>query len=363
MTPYVRYHDEIETVEPDEQDLIDRIISVFRRGNDLVRQNYGRSVRGTHAKAHGLLRGELHPLESLPEHLRQGLFAEARSFPVIVRLSHAPGEFLDDRRMSMPRGMSLKILDVDGPKLPLHDGERTQDFVLDTGKVFNNPGLETFLAQIAPIQTMAPRLPDAVKESLSAVAQVGTEVLERVRVTSAVMNFLGHPQRHPLAEPFYSQAAIRFGDYVAKLRVAPVTPELVALRDCPFEPADENGLRTATVDYFKTNGAEFEVAVQLCTDLKRMPIENSNTEWPEEVSSYQPVARLIVPAQYAFSAARQAFVEEHLSFCPAHSLAAHRPLGAIMRARMRTYEAMARVRRFQNGIPIDEPLSIDEMPD
>lgn len=53
---------------------------------------------------------------------------------------------------------------------------------------------------------------------------------------------------------------------------------------------DENALRSAVTDYFRANPAEYEVAVQLCTDTKRMPIENASKEWSEQESPYRPVA-------------------------------------------------------------------------
>lgn len=53
-----------------------------------------------------------------------------------------------------------------------------------------------------------------------------------------------------------------------------------------------------------------------------MPVENSNAEWPEDESPYQPVAHLTFPVQDAYSSAWGAFVEDSLFFCPAHSLAA-----------------------------------------
>lgn len=56
-------------------------------------------------------------------------------------------------------------------------------------------------------------------------------------------------------------------------------------------------------------------------------------------------------------------MEGNLSFCPAHSLLAHRPLGSIMRARMRAYEALGAARRRDNGRPVREPRDIAEMPD
>lgn len=94
-----------------------------------------------------------------------------------------------------------------------------------------------------------------------------------------------------------------------------------------------------------------------------MPVENANKEWPEDESPYQPVARLIFPIQDAYSAARQSYVDDSLSFCPAHSLAAHRPLGSIMRARLQAYEVLGKARRQQNGDAIGEPRSMEGMPD
>lgn len=94
-----------------------------------------------------------------------------------------------------------------------------------------------------------------------------------------------------------------------------------------------------------------------------MPVENAAVEWPESESPYRAVARLVFPPQDAYSSGREVFVDEALSFCPAHSLAAHRPLGSIMRARMRAYEVLGNARRVDNARAPREPLSIAEMPD
>lgn len=111
---------------------------------------------------------------------------------------------------------------------------------------------------------------------------------------------------------------------------------------------------------FRDNPAEYEVGIQLCTDLERMPVENANAEWPEDESPYRPVARLILPPQEAFDARRQD-LDEELLFCPSHSLAAHRPLGSIMRARLKAYEVRGNARRQENGRSTKEPRSIEEL--
>lgn len=157
---------------------------------------------------------------------------------------------------------------------------------------------------------------------------------------------------------------IRYGDYVAKLVVVPVAPAQAALENAVLDTGkDPNALRTATVNYLREQDAVFEVRVQLCTNLDAMPVEKANTEWSEDESPYQTVARLLLPRQEAYSDARRAYGDDMLSFSPAHSLAAHRPLGSIMRARLRAYPEMSRHRRTVNGDPLTEPRSAEEMPD
>jgi hypothetical protein len=207
---------------------------------------------------------------------------------------------------------------------------------------------------------MAMPLPEGVKQAVSMTSRAANAALDAVGLNSANLDFYGHPFNHPLGEAYYSQCPFRYGDYMAKLRVRPDMPRLHDLLKANLTPADEDGLRTAIVEYFRGNPAEYEVGIQLCTDLERMPVENANAEWPEDESPYRPVARLTLPPQEAFDAARQA-LDEALLFCPSHSLAAHRPLGSVMRARLQAYEVLGNVRRRENGHPAKEPRDIGEL--
>ncbi len=362
MADYVRYSDDVETIEPEEQETFQKIIDAMGRGGEKVRAQRGFSPRTSHAKAHGLLKGSLRVQQNLPVHLRQGLFAEPRTYDVIARLSQNPGDLDDDREVSGPRGFSIKVMDVEGEMLPGHAKHTTQDWVLGTGPVFNAIGAKTFLAQIAPTERIAPEITQGVKGAVSTATRGANAALHAVGMHSAALDFLGHPFLHPLGETYYSQAPIRFGEYIAKLRLAPISPGLKALAGKPFKVEDYDGLRTAVAAYFENNDAKFELSVQLCTDLKTMPIENANVEWPEDESPYQAAAELTFPAQEAWSPARSAFVDEQLSFCPSHSLKAHRPLGSLMRARMAVYDVLSRRRREENGARVHEPRSVEEMP-
>ncbi len=360
MAVYTVYRDDIETVESDEQETHDKIIKLMTDGMHLVREKSGENVRISHAKAFGLLEGELLVREDLPPELAQGLFAHPGSYPVLVRLSTAPGEINDDSKMNTARGMAIKIFNVQGPKLPGHTAD-TQDFVLDTGKQFINSGAKAFLQTFKPNATIAPKLSDSVKGAVSDISRVTNAALNAVGLNSEKLDFFGHERKHPLAEEYYSQTAYRFGEYIAKLGVIPDTPGLKALFTQPYDPETPDAFREATNAFFRAQPAEFIVAAQLNTSLDEMPIEDAQAEWPEALSQYQPVARLILPVQTAFDTAKNAFFED-LSFSPAHGLQAHRPLGSINRARLAAYRALSQIRRSENHKSTAEITSANGVP-
>jgi hypothetical protein len=325
-----------------------------------VRVRTGQLVRVSHAKAHGFLTGELVIAEGLPPELAQGLFARPGRHPALVRISQSPGEVLDDRKVSTARGMAIKVFDVEGDKLPGHAGNTTQDFVLQTGKTFLAKNAKQFKAQFAP-NTLAPKLPEAVKGAVSDLARGANAALHAAGADSVHLDFYGHPHFHPLGEAYYSQAPIRYGDYVAKLGVTPGNAPLEALFETKIDLDDENALRLATREYFRTNSAELNVQVQLATDLDKTPIEDPTVAWPEDVTPYRTVARLILPVQDAWDEERVTKVNREISFFPGHALAAHRPMGQVMRARLAVYPQVAGQRRMESGVVEVEPRSLAEV--
>ena len=181
--------------------------------------------------------------------------------------------------------------------------------------------------------------------------RVANAALNTVGINSEKLGFFGHEKKHPLAEDYYSQNPFRYGDYVAKLGMVPVTPGLKELEALPFDPQTPNALHEAAVEFFRTHPVEFDLLVQLDTDLEKMPIEDAQAPWREEASSYRPVARIGIPVQDAFDPARADIVDGNFSFSPAQSLVAHRPLGGINRARLVAYTALSNLRRQENTGP------------
>jgi hypothetical protein len=361
MPNYLMYRDNLETIAPDESETKQKIVDVMADGMRLAREKYGHSVRISHAKAHGLLKGELIVADGLPLELAQGLFAQPGRYEVLVRMAQAPGELLDDSKLSTDRGLSVKVLGVNGPKLEGHT-EATQDWVFDVGKQFLAGGMKEFLQVFKPNAEIAPKLSDSLKGAVSTAARATNAALNAVGVNSEKLGFYGHPVLHPAGEEYFSQTAYRYGDYVAKLGFFPASPGLIALKEQPFDPETPDALREAMNLYFKSNPAEFELRVQLNTGLEDMPIEDAQAEWSETESQYQTVASLVIPAQTAWDPAKDAYFED-LSFSPGHSLVAHRPLGGINRARLLVYKLLAARRLSDNGKAAKMPADLSSVPE
>ncbi len=361
MASYVRYRDDLEQIADDEKETIAKIIDVMAKGQREVAKKQGETVRISHAKAHTFAKGELTVLPDLPPELAQGLFAQPGTHPIIVRMSQVPGEVLDDRAVSSPRGMAVKVFGAEGPKLPAHEGASTQDFVFDTGKVFVNSDMKSFLANFGANTKLAPKLPEAVKGAVSKAAEAANAVLHTVGADSPKLDVYGHPAYHPLAEEYYSQIALRYGDYVAKIAFIPANPALRELIGKRVDMHDPEALRAATTEFFAKNAAEYEVKVQLATDPQRMPVEDPMVEWSEEESPYRTVARIVLPQQDSDAAALRGAGNFDLAFAPAHALAAHRPLGSIGRARNAVYPVISAMRRRDNALPVSEPATLSDV--
>ncbi|HZG46452.1 MAG TPA: catalase family protein [Allosphingosinicella sp.] len=337
----IPYHPDQETIEADEEVISRRIAAVMDWGEEHARDPDCRYGRRSHAKCLGALAGQLEIAAGLDGALAQGLFARAGRYRVLARLSHLPAERLDDRLVSSVRGLALRVFGVEGEPLDGHEGG-TQDFVLDTGKAFNARNPKGVLAGMTTVEATAP-LPQGFKAAVSHAARIVNSGLDQVGLASANLDVLGHPRRHPLGEGYYSQAPIRWGDYVAKFGLVPQQGQGGDIAtDAP------DALCDAVRSWCSGKETRFTVAAQLRVDADRMPIENARREWPEELSPYAPVGEIVFPAQDPFEAERLQLVEE-AAFSPWHGLEDHRPLGAVMRARKYVYRALAEKRMRERG--------------
>ena len=358
---YLRYADDVETPEADEQNTIDGIIKGMTTESQTVEKREGHAVRASHAKSTACVVGELVIADGLPPELAQGLFARAGTYPVAVRFAQGPGEPLGDR-VSTHRGMAIKVFGVEGEKLPGHNAP-TQDFVLASGPTFPAGTAAGFLSQAGKIGAATP-MPEGIKSAASSMARNINKVLNAIAGgPSPLLDFYGHPYSHPLDDYYFSQCPIRFGDYVAKLGAFPASTYQDALKDWALDPhQDEDGFRYAAVDFFAEHDVVFELRAQLWANADTQPIEDTSVEWPAQDSQYRTVATIRLPRQTAYTPERVRYFDEVMTFRPAHSLAAHRPLGGVMRARLQVYQALSDFRHRENGIVAANTATVGEIP-
>ncbi len=355
-TSLVRYRPDLEQPAPDEAETIQSLCDSLRKIAQTTWDDTGHAWRSVHAKGHGLLTARV-IVPDLPPELAQGMFAEPGEYDAVMRFSTNPGDVLDDT-VSTPRGLALKILGVPGARLPGAEGESTQNFVMVNAPAFIAPDPQAFAKSLKMLAATTDT-PQIWKKGFSAVMRGAEHVLEAVGKESGTLKSLGgHPMTHILGETFFTAVPLRFGDFVAKLSIAPVSPALVALKD-QFLPlrGHPDGLRDAVSEFFAEQGGTWELRAQLCTDLTKMPIEDASVEWPEELSPYLTIATIQAWPQATWSPSRAKALDDGLFFSPWHGLAAHQPMGGIMRSRKPAYDMSAKFRGERNGCPMHEPTA------
>ncbi|MBU1312995.1 MAG: catalase family protein [Alphaproteobacteria bacterium] len=354
-TTPVRYRPDVETVEPDEPETARKIAETMVSICEKTFEDSGHAIRAVHAKSHGLLAARFEVPDGLPPALAQGLFAKPGDYEAVIRLSTTPGDLLHDS-VSTPRGMALKVLNVEGPRLPGSFASRSQDFVMVNGKEFNSPSGKAFLKNLKLLAATTDRV-EGIKEVVSKVFKTVEGALEKVGKESAVLKTMGgNPETHILGDSFFAQLPLRYGEHIAKIAVVPASDNLKALTGTTVDTSeDPDILRQATDEFFKAETAVWDLQVQLCTDLEAMPVEGVEA-WDEEKSPFITVARITAGPQEGWSEELSRQVDDGMHFSPWNGLSAHQPLGSIMRLRQLAYERSAAFRSERNATPVTEPL-------
>lgn len=358
VTPHktpLRFDPADEKPEAGEDKVNEGFLETFHGIQETVLEDSGHAERAVHAKLWGLFEGELTVFDDLLPDYAQGLFATpGATHPVIMRLSSIPGDILDDD-ITVPHGLSVKVLNVEGERLAGSEGDTTQDFVMVNGPAFNTPNAKLFLTNLKALAATTDKI-EGIKKGASVMNRGLEALIEAFGGESRTLKSMGGaPMTNPLGDAFYSQTAFRYGDFVAKFSIAPVSDNLVALankkEDVKGKP---DGFRELVVEEIARNGGEWAVRVQLRTDEKTMPIEDASKAWPQDESPYLPVASIKVAPQTAWSTER-AKTDDGLSFSVWHGIAAHQPLGSVNRVRKDNYKAAADFRGRANGCPMHQP--------
>ncbi|MDB5414340.1 MAG: Catalase [Rubritepida sp.] len=356
LTSPIPYSPSVEQPTPDESATSKDLDATLHSILETTAADYGHAVRAVHAKSHGLIDATLTSLPDLPPEYAQGLFAQPGMHPAVLRFSAIPGDVLDDA-IGLPNGLAIKILGVDGERMEGAAAGSTQDFILVNDPVFTAPNPAAFLKSLKLLAATTDRAEWAKKLLSKLLARPVEAALEAVGHPSGMLKTLGGAKNaHPLGETYFSQTAFRHGDYVAKLSVAPISPNLVVLcGETVKTSGDRDALRHAVQAAMVTGPAEWELRVQLCRDIEAMPVEDPTVEWEQEASPFVPVARIHAPAQPGWSDELSRRIDDDMRFSVWTGLEAHRPLGAVNRVRRNAYDMSAKFRGQVNGCPMHEP--------
>ena len=358
----VSYTPGVEVRADDEAETIRGLNEQLRLIQEKTAKDYGTAVRGVHAKGHAVVKGKLEVLSGIAPALAQGLFSAPGSYDALLRFSTLPGDILDDS-VSVPRGLAVKLFGVPGDRLPGSENDSTQDFILVNGPAFASPTPKAFLANLKMLAKTTD-VGEGLKKGLSATMQVVDAALETVGIQSPTIQTLGGaPNTHPLGETYYTQVPLRHGAYIAKLSIAPVSPNLVELAGSKVDTSGRpDALREDMGQVLIEQDSVWELRAQLCTDFEAMPIEDTSVVWDEKQSPYVAVARLTVPAQLGWERGLSEQQEQAVAFSPWHGLAAHQPIGGVNRARKPTYEMSVQFRGERNGCPVHELRALSDVP-
>jgi hypothetical protein len=364
---FVRYTPEIETIDPELDEVMTRIIAWWEK---VVRESptvegSGRAVRGAHAKTLGVARAEIEILHDVPAAYAQGIYASPGHHSALIRFSSASNHLGPDAQLGPVLGCAIKFFDIPGPKLI--DDERdctTFDLVMK-----NNP---IFVANTAKHYLVLQEVGNDTPKYL-ARGKAGFHDLLRDLLTGkgtfepsdwaweemfAFVKAAQLPIRNPLLSTYWTMAAVRHGDYVAKLRIAPAADaDARAIHHDLDLSQGPDVFGSALIDELKTAAFDFDLQVQLCTDLEAMPVNVATVEWPESLSPFVTVARVHL-SQQDISGAERFERGDALAFNQWRVTDEHRPLGEIMRVRQ-IYTTSARVRRTLNHQSQTEPTSAD----
>src|SRR5689334_19060180 len=332
--PETRLCQEIPVAGEDE--ITTRIKDAMSRYTE--REYQGRiAERAGNTKTYGVVRGEFRVLNNIPTNYKHGIFTNAGTYPVWIRFGGpgpaSPPDIADSGILSI----GIKLMGVPGEKL-LDDERTTQDFTGISCPTFTTPNIVENLKLQKLIYARTPEF-YFIKPFDSHFCDMTMQVIY------ARMN------RSPLEVRYWSCVPYLLGEGQAmKYSVTPCSKHKTKI---PWNPPDD-WLRQSLAMTLSNTYAEFDFSIQLQTNVKRMPIEDASMEWPERLSPFVPVAKIVIPKQEFRSPAQDKFARE-LSFNPWHCIAEHRPLGNQNRARYLIYSELSRLRQAMNHESHIEP--------
>lgn len=310
-----------EVIAPNDEERYAQYAEQFSEMQRRKSAKYGNG-RALHRKQILGLPAKLEVLSGLPEYAQAGLFAQAREYQALVRLSNGGSAVAPDKVPDI-RGFSFKVLGIHGASA-LGGETDSQDFLLINREVFGMKGSKEF----AGLVKAAEQGPSGLLKHF--IREEGLfKGFQKIRSLQASMQ---KPFHGFAAHTFFSSAPIACGKYAARVRLVPDKNN--------GAPAVSNENWTADIlARLEKSSLSYALQLQFFVNETLTPIEDASVNWEEKNSPYTTVGKLTLPRLDEWAAEREQIQErtEKGIFDPWCALAEHRPLGDVMRARKVVY--------------------------
>lgn len=304
-----------EQIAPDEEAHLARVAEVIGKLQRAKSSKFG-TGRALHRKQLVAATGTLDVLEGLPDPARHGLFATPGRHRVLVRLSSG-GPDIQSNKLPDIRGFALKVFDVSGEGA-LGGTTDHQDFLMINQNRAPGANSREF---IDFLEAATPGPFSGIAHLFKAYGPIGG--FARLRDLFAM---LGRKFNGFAAERFDTVAPVQCGPYAVRVRLKPV--------GSPPPQARSKDIARDMRERLAVGPLHWDLELQFFVDEATTPIEDVSRPWPNVETPVITVARLTLPRQGVDAAAAEA---EAARFDPWGGLAAHRPLGEVMRARKVAY--------------------------
>lgn len=303
----------LERIVPDEEAHFARVARVIDELQKRRSAKYG-TGRGLHRKQLLAATGTLDVLDGLPDHARHGLFAKPGRHRVLVRLSNGGPEIQSDKLPDI-RGFALKVFDVSGDGA-LGGTADHQDFLMINQDRLPTRDTREFTDFL---EAATPGPLSGILHLFTAHGPFGGFARLRDLFASLGKKFDGFA-----AERFNTVAPLCCGPYAVRVRLKPAGN--------PPPTARSKGIVEDMRERLAVGPVLYDLELQFFVDEQITPIEDASVSWPDAETPIVTVARLTLGLDDSAAA-----VADREKFDPWGGLAAHRPLGEVMRARKVAY--------------------------
>ncbi|MDH4078978.1 MAG: LodA/GoxA family CTQ-dependent oxidase [Nitrospira sp.] len=293
-------------------------------------------------RTHGILRGQLRFLDTIPLGYRHGLFDNGGEIhPVYVRYSSDLSDGRPDWMSTI--GVGIKIFDIRGEKVVSDDGANTADFLLQNVPFF-----------------FVDNARDMCEFTKASFEGWGDEwVREHSPSTNALLDQMAKPIRSVFDTQMWSVVPFRLGEGYCKYMLRPGSSTFAMDPDIndPCFLGKDLAARLlagpATLDMYIQKRPEPGTFSQTYID-EHFPLDQATVIWDEKAAPPVKVATIELPSQ-DIKQLEQEVYGDWLAFNIGRVPKGNEPVGSIAEARMSIYQTSANYRRETNGQPTPEP--------